>query len=76
MELVEGFVGSALYDLALLDDKNLVGSADNGRNFRVAGNTSGTTKVTALLRGIKFYGPPSSVTIVPRGQAIPVAANR
>jgi hypothetical protein len=43
VELVEGLVGSALYDLALFDDKNLVGSLDDlGRNFRVAGHPPGT----------------------------------
>ena len=30
VELVEGLVGSALYDLALFDDEDLVGSADGG----------------------------------------------
>jgi len=29
VELVEGLVGSALYDLALFDDTNLVGSPDD-----------------------------------------------
>ena len=29
VELVEGLVGSALYDLALLDYEDLVGSADD-----------------------------------------------